>query len=604
MRIPVLCLGALLGALPCLAGQVAPLGPPKGLKVVFVDVGQGDATILVGPTGKVMLYDGGPTGAGKGVVLNTLRSLGATKIQWLLASHYDLDHIGGLDEVMRTVSVAEVWDRGSRDAPGTFGYRDYVAAAGNRRRTVRLGQVFDLGGGAKATVLCYDGNVLGRSTRLPIKGAYQQENAASLALRVEYGDFSMWLGGDLTGGGNRTYDVESHAARACGDVDVLRANHHGSATSNNTTMLSLLRPELVFASNGTNNPFGHPHTEVINRFNTRAASRCMLNTSAGRFWSGYSQTGTTTLDTDGWRYRVRSANGQSLEFYTDGYLARAPLPGDLVISEVHRNPSTSLGEYIEIYHRGVHPVSLSGLTLRGNLGSLSVATPYRLLPGQRFVLYPNGIPTRNGGLPLGHCWPYRAMTIGNSFDTLRIERSATIDQLTYSSSFAGGRSIAAERVKIHAPTVPSNFRAARTRYSGDYGTPRAINSVDNSTHPLGAGVESLGGRTRGGAALHLFASGFDDARKLTVLGLSGGTSPGLRFGSVTVPLNLDPLLSASFGLPGFIAVLPMDGLHAVRMPIPSAAGGTSVYFAHFRLDPFRSPLVPKTSRAVRVVLPR
>ena len=578
------------------------MGPPKGLKVVFVDVGQGDATIVVGPTGKVLLYDGGPPGAG--ALIRALRAVGAAKIQWLLSSHYDADHIGGLDEVMRAMSVSEVWDRGTRDVPSTREYRDYASAAGTRRRTARLGQVFDLGGGAKATVLAYDGNVVGRSTRLPIKNTYQQENAASLALRVEYGDFSMWLGGDLTGGGNRTYDVESHVARVCGDVDVMKANHHGSATSNNRTMLSVLRPEVLIATNGTNNPYGHPHTEVINRFNTRSASLCMLNNSAGRYWSGYSQVGTATLDTDGWRYTIRSANQQTLEFYTDGFVARAPTPGELVISEVHRNPSTSLGEFVEIYHRGAHPVSLEGLTLRGNLGSLTVSTPYRLLPGGRFVLYPNGIPSRNGNLPLGHCWPYRAFTIGNSFDTLRISKTATIDELRYTSSFVGGRSIAAERVNLYGTTTPSNFRAARTRYSGDYGTPNAMNSVDGSKHPLGAGAEVLPSGTVGGPALHLFASGFDDARKLTVLGLSTGTNPGIRIGSVRVPLNLDPLLTASFGMPGFIAVLPTDGLHAVRVPLPSAAGGGTVYFAHFRLEPFSSPLVPKTSRAARIVLPR
>jgi len=584
-----------------------PAAPPKGLTVVVVQVGQGDATIVMGPTGKVMLFDGGPTGAGKGPVLAELRRLGAKRIDYMVDSHFHADHLGGLDEVLRRFPVTSVWDRGPRDAPTrSFPYRDYVSAAGNRRRTVSLGQVFDLGGGARARVLAYDGNVLGRS-RVKIRGSRQQENAASLVLRLEYGQFSMWLGGDLTGGGNGTADVETSVAKACGDVDVFETDHHGSATSNNANLLRTIRPEVCISSNGVRNPFRHPHTDVLNRLNSRSESRLLLNTTAGYGWTGYTEAGTIRIVTDGWRYHIATSKGDAFDLYTDEHVARTPQRGDLVISEFQRNPTSTVGEYIEVTNRSGAPVSLRNLQITGNSGSFRNVAPYRLLPGQRHLFFTNGIPSKNGSLPLGHAWPFRAFSIGNASDTLRLMYgNTTVDSLSYTATLAGGRAVAAERVDLTGGSTATNFRAATTRYGTDKGTPGRRNSVDATTWPLLAGAEMLPSTTPGGAGVHLFASAFSSTNKIDVLGLAFGDRPGVQVGSVRIPLNPDVLLQASVTLPGFVAVVPAGGLRALRLDIPASTGlgGRRAFVAHFLLDPFGPRPVPLTSAAFPLTFPR
>lgn len=578
-----------------------PSAPPEGLTAVFVDVGQGDATILLGPTGTALLYDAGPTGAGKGAVLTALRRLDVKRLQYVIPSHYDADHVGGLDEVMERMPFASVWDRGTRDQPTTAAYRDYVRAAGSKRRTVAKGQVFDLGGGARARVLAYDGEVLGRSTRLPIRGSSQQENAASLVLRVDYGDFSMWLGGDLTGGGNGTYDVETPVAGVCGDVDVYRVNHHGSATSTNDNLVSSLRPEVCILSNGARNPFGHPHNEVVNRLNPRSWSRCLLDTTAGAGNTGFTVGGTMTLVTDGWRLRIDSAGGGSLELYTDEFAGRLPAPGELVFTEIHRQPTVALGEYLEVQNRGGAPLSLAGVTVSGNLGRFTIGAPYRLLPGGRLLLYAHGDPATNGRLPFGHCWPFRAITIGNVFDTLKLQTSGgTTDTLSFSSGFAGGSGRAAERVDVLAGASAGNFEAATTRYATDYGTPGWQNSVDRTRYRLTAGAEFLPARAPGGRAIHFFDAALAERGKLDLGALSTGTSPGIIVGGTRIPLNLDGLFALSLQLPGFFGVVPSNGLRAWRLQLPADVPSLRLYHAHFLLDPLGQHPVPSSSGPFRI----
>ena len=73
----------------------------------------------------------------------------------------------------------------------------------------------------------------------------------------------MWIGGDLTGGGNSTANVEGPAAFACGDVDVYKVNHHGSNTSTSVNLVATLDPELAIVSCGTANNYGHPTSTIL-----------------------------------------------------------------------------------------------------------------------------------------------------------------------------------------------------------------------------------------------------------------------------------------------------------------------------------------------------
>ncbi|MFQ5506814.1 MAG: MBL fold metallo-hydrolase, partial [Planctomycetota bacterium] len=533
-----------------------PVAPPRGLEVVFLDVGQGDSTILVGPSGSALVFDGGFDGEGTRTVLPALKRLGVKQVQAVLASHYHPDHVGGLDELLNGFPVLSVWDRGRNREPTHRFYKAYVSAAGRKRRTAFPGQVFFLGGGAKATVLAVDGNVFG-DKQYPIHTGQQVENAASIVLRVDYGNFQLWLGGDLTGGGNSTYDMETPVARVCGDVDVYQVDHHGSNTSSNATMLRLLSPELALISAGLRNPFGHPTTKVLNRLNSSAVSRLTVGTSAGASgWQGFTVGGTVTLRTDGWRYRVEDSAGTGLDLYTDDVRVTPSAPGSLLISELHRLPSNTKGAYLELHCKGPMPVNLRGLKISGNLGSFTLAPAYRLLPGDRFLTQAHGDPATNGGIPFGHTWPYAALKLGTSFDTLALDAGTTrLDSLAYKSGFSGGPGQAAERIDLEGPSLASNFKGASARYGrGDLGTPGGKNSVDATRFALRAGLEVLGASSPGGAALHLIASAPSDPGRLHAMPLSFGTSPGLTVSGVHIPLNWDRLFSLTLGLPGFVAV--------------------------------------------------
>lgn len=584
-----------------------PTMPPTGLRVAVVDVGQGSATIVVGPTGTAMVVDGGSDGNGRNKVIPMLVKLGVTQVAYTIATHYDADHIGGLDEVLDYFPVLSAWDRGPQNAPSNSFYSSYVRAAGTKRATVAVGTKFNLGGGATATVLAADGVVAGVGS-FPIQNAYQYENAASIVLKVEYGDFDMWLGGDLTGGGLSTYDMESKVAPVCGDVDVLLLDHHGSNTSTNTALMAALRPEVCVGSAGANNSYGHPTTGTINRVNTVSDSRLMLCTTPGSSsYQGFATTGTVTFTTDGYRYRVESTVGGSFDVYTDEVPSSAVSAGALRISELHRNPTASQGTYLEIYCKGPEAVNLRGLQVSCNSGSFTISTPYRLLPGDYLLLQQQGDPALNRGLPAAHCWPYQAFSPGVTADTITLRLGFTVlDQLSYSGNLAGGSGVAAERAVLDIPTAAVGFLAATTTYGGgDRGTPGRVNSVDATRYAPTTGIEVLTSQSPGGRALHILTTAYDHTLMRHVFAMSLGSSPGMTIAGTHIPLNPDLLFQASLLLPGVSGTLPGSGRRGIRIPVPLVQGlqGLGAYGAHVILDPTGPVPFPAASNAVRFVFP-
>lgn len=585
-----------------------PLDAPVGIEIWFIDVGQGDSTLVRGPSGKTLLMDGGPDGQGTNAVLPLLKALKITRIDFLLSSHYHPDHVGGLDEVLTGVSVGQVLDRGTWLQPTYADYKRYVSAAGNLRRTVTLGQRIDLGGGAVARVLAANGKVLGGKT-VSIQGQYQAENAASVVLKVEYGDFDLWLGGDLTGGGSSTPDVESVVAPVCGNVEIYKMNHHGSHTSSNANLMKSLDPEVAVASIGYKNPYGHPSTTALNRFNSKTASRLVVGTTAGAGWAGFATMGTIHVSSDGWRYRIEDRGGKGVDLHVDEHPGRSPGQGELVISEVQRQTRAPEGEYLEVFNRSGYPLDLDGLVVSSGSGSFTVSVPYRLVPGESFLFFRHGDPAKSGTLPFGHCWPYKALGLGDGSDTLTLSLGSTqLDRFSYGPSFVGGYGVASERRDFEAlPTSSANFTAATAGYgtAGDKGSPGIMNPGQSTSFTMRTGVEVLGAMAAGGKALHLFGSALSDPGRLHVLCLSQGNSPGLQLGTTHLDLNPDSLFLLSVGLPGFTAILPPTGLRGVRLPLPSDPGlsGSRLWFAHVLLDPFKAPHFPKASKSIQFRLP-
>jgi beta-lactamase superfamily II metal-dependent hydrolase len=249
----------------------------KILKILILDVGQGDTTLVVGPSGKTVLIDGGPSGSGITTILPTLTSLGVTRLDWIVASHYDADHIGGIPEVLKGVDRIDgtdddmipttgLLDRGDFSDKTTPIYSEYIEIAASYREEVTSGTQLELGNGAHAKVIVVNGHY--SDDRL-IHLNPDEENEASIGLLIEYGDFQYFTAGDLTGGGSpggyETKDMETIAGEIIGNIDILHVGHHGSETSTNQLFLDLIKPESSIISVGKDNDYGHPTESVLRR---------------------------------------------------------------------------------------------------------------------------------------------------------------------------------------------------------------------------------------------------------------------------------------------------------------------------------------------------
>lgn len=242
-----------------------------GLEVHFLDVGQGDATLVVAPGGQTLLIDGGPRSAGP-VVRAALRELGRDRLDAVLLSHTDADHLGGLVEVLQ----GDDGEPGTDDdlvpslrlAGADDGACTTEVCADLRRLSAWPFSVPDVGelieplstDGVEATVVAVDGDVGGGRV-----AGVDDENERSLVVQLSFAGRSILVTGDLTGGGAGEADLESALAARTGPIDVLRASHHGSATSSAPAALAAWQPRAVVLSLGTDNPYCHPAPEVVSR---------------------------------------------------------------------------------------------------------------------------------------------------------------------------------------------------------------------------------------------------------------------------------------------------------------------------------------------------
>jgi len=109
----------------------------KTLEIHVINVGQGDCFLIVSPSGRKVLIDAGNTGRGAGFVLPYLKNLGIILVDYIVASHYHSDHIGGLDEVVNGIGgsshiVSAAFDRGGNYNSGAF--RDYINSIGDKKK--------------------------------------------------------------------------------------------------------------------------------------------------------------------------------------------------------------------------------------------------------------------------------------------------------------------------------------------------------------------------------------------------------------------------------------------------------------------------------------
>ena len=222
------------------------VGDEGELRVSFIDVGQGDSEFIELPNGETLLIDAGTNETGADVV-NYIESLGYSSIDYVVGTHPHEDHIGGLDDVIRTFDVESVYM--PKVTADTKTFEDVLDAVDEKGLTINT---------AKAGVTLVDGDGLSVKMLAPVLDEYDNTNDYSAVIRIVYDDTSFIFMGD----------AEQYAEDLItGDVDsdVLKVGHHGSSTSTGEAFLERVSPSYAVISCGLGNSYGHPHTETIEK---------------------------------------------------------------------------------------------------------------------------------------------------------------------------------------------------------------------------------------------------------------------------------------------------------------------------------------------------
>ena len=280
-RRPALRLRLALVALACLGGAawahaLSDEARPH-LDAVFLDVGQGDATLLALPNGRHVLVDAGVRSPyvdeGERTVLPHLDRFGIGRLDALVLTHADADHIGGAASVLRAVPVGRLVVNGRGGE--TDLWAEVVRTADSLGVPVRVAEAGDTLALDPAVRL----RVLGPTPPRP--GSEDSANEASVVLRIEHGRTRWLLTGDAERGGEAAVVARYRPLLAS---DVVKVGHHGSRTSSTPALVAAAgRPAFAVVSVARRNRYGLPDEEPIARWEATGA-QTLLTSSEGAVW--------------------------------------------------------------------------------------------------------------------------------------------------------------------------------------------------------------------------------------------------------------------------------------------------------------------------------
>ena len=236
--------------------------------IKFIDVGQGEAILIALPE-KTMLIDAGPTGSAPKIE-QVLQELGRDKIDYLVATHPDEDHIGGMADVISSTQIGTIYAPNKTNNTAT--YRKFLAAIQNNNLQITLaeaGTIIDQIDSYKLEILW------------PKKDAnFPETNDYSIIIKLTVGNKTFLFTGDAP--------TNAILNSNPGHIDVLKLSHHGSRTGTTEVLIHKLSPTYAVLSYAVDNPYGHPMQSVLNA----------LRKHSVEVW-GTGANGTITITCDG-----------------------------------------------------------------------------------------------------------------------------------------------------------------------------------------------------------------------------------------------------------------------------------------------------------------
>lgn len=220
----------------------------NNMSVHYIYVGQGDSTLVIAPNKKTVLIDSGDNEHGMRVV-SYIKKLGISKLDVVIATHPDSDHIGGMDKVIKNFDI------------GTFAMPDVVAETNQYKQ-----MMVELKNKKINTKPLYTYDEINLDENIeyeilsPEKGkTYQDRNEYSIVSKITYKNTSFMIMGDATI--ENEMSIINNVPNI--DIDVLKVGHHGSSTSTSEYFLKKTTPSVAIISCGKNNKYHHPHKIVL-----------------------------------------------------------------------------------------------------------------------------------------------------------------------------------------------------------------------------------------------------------------------------------------------------------------------------------------------------
>ncbi len=247
------------------------------LSIHFIDIGDGDSTLIILPSEEAILIDVGSPLSGNRVT-QYLRSLGIKRIEHLILTHPHYDHIGGIFSLLSGFEILNLYDNGLSNFDDI--YRDYVTVV---RRDLSRYSILQAGESLQFGDVRFD--VIN-----PILPPTGDPNADSIAIKITYGDIKVMLAGDITHLTERRLlnlgtDLKSH---------VLKVAHHGENDSTSEDFLNAVRPEVAVISVDKSDIYARPHPALLKRLADKGVRIYRTD-----------KEGTVILETDGKGYSIK-----------------------------------------------------------------------------------------------------------------------------------------------------------------------------------------------------------------------------------------------------------------------------------------------------------